>query len=101
MCLYFTKSEPIFKPNTNLTRGARGIAKPNRTLVERGDSNKESGTLCVLSLAPCGARPTTTPRHHTRSTRATARPKPFPFNFLFYIISIIYLFRHIEFFILK
>jgi hypothetical protein len=37
-CLYFTKSEPIFKTNTNLTRGARGGADLNRTLGLRGNS---------------------------------------------------------------
>jgi hypothetical protein len=57
-CLYFTKSEPIFKTNTNLTRGARGGLKRNLTLGERGNADKESGTLRVPYLAPSGTRTT-------------------------------------------
>ena len=34
MCVYCTKSEPIFKTKANRTRGARGGSKLNRTLHE-------------------------------------------------------------------
>jgi len=83
VCLYFTKSEPIFKTNTNLTRGARGSLKLIRTLGERGNSNKESGTLCVLYLVRLRAderqqliRATLASLHS-----ASRPPKPFPFQF--------------------
>lgn len=45
MYFYFTKFEPIFKTNTNLTRGAHGNLKLNRTLGKYGNANEGNGNI--------------------------------------------------------
>jgi hypothetical protein len=56
--------------------------KRNRTLGKCGNANKESGTLRVLYLAPCGAQTTTTPRHSPplRYGEPQKQNLPFPFS---------------------
>ena len=89
-CNAFSTSASIL-PNPNLFSKQTLISRAERmetlNLVLRSDNvvipNKESGTLRVLYLAPCGARTTTTPRH-PRLRSATASHKkqnlPFPFS---------------------